>query len=801
MNNSLRRPYFAWESAGAWLSTARAWLQSHFQTPLIRNGYSLVASTGMTSVLGLVYWVLAARLYSVEEIGLNAALISTMMALGGIAQLNLTSVLTRFLPGMSRTAAQRLILGAYAAGMVAALAGCVLFLLGVQAWAPSLQLLAGNRWLAVWFTAATMIWTVFSLQDGVLAGLRKAVWVPVENTLYALAKILLLLLFAGSGWRSWGPFASWTLPLLAAVLPVNLLIFGFVARRETAPAQAGPRPDQRAIVRYFTNDFLGTLFFMLAIGVAPILVMERVGAEGNAVYYLTWTIAYSLYLVSKSMGISLVAEGAADPWRSKALAAGALAHTVGLLLVAVVVVVVAAPLLLQLFGSSYASGGSALLRILCLSALPFGFTSMYLGLARVEGRMAAVVLVQGVMALIVLGLGVPLLDMFGALGMGIAWLLAQVTLAAMLAVSAWRRAGWSRAPIRAFVAQSASREPFSLLRRFREFLLGRATVGVVREAMSRIGDDRGGPAWRCQRILHANGQIVLLALGPRPGQRTALMRVAHGAEGVVRLRRQSEVLRTFGNNPSLREFCTVLPAILAEGHAAGSAYVIEQPSAGAPGDIILSNASGRERAMASAVTAITELHSRTASACVIDDAWLFDWIDRPIDLVNRAAPWVIPSGRVAATFEAIRRHERAAWAGRVVALGWSHGNFGPSSIHFSSDGARVTGIADWGLARGDAPAAFDLCHLVLTTRTLVSGKEIGEVVCDLLRNPCWNPDERCCFADQPLASSESEIRMLVLLAWLHHIASNRAGSARYVGECLATAAKIERILHAIDARP
>ena len=31
-------------------------------------------------------------------------------------------------------------------------------------------------------------------------------------------------------------------------------------------------------------------------------------------------------------------------------------------------------------------------------------------------------------------------------------------------------------------------------------------------------------------------------------------------------------------------------------------------------------------------------------------------------------------------------------AGRVVALGWSHGNFGPSSIQFTSDGARVTGI-------------------------------------------------------------------------------------------------------------
>src|SRR5262249_6888392 len=114
---------------------------------------------------------------------------------------------------------------------------------------------------------------------------------------------------------------------------------------------------------------------------------------------------------------------------------------------------------------------------------------------------------------------------------------------------------------------------------------------------------------------------------------------------------------------------------------------------------------------------------------------------------------------------------------------------------------RVAGIADWGLARGDAPAAFDLCHLALTTRMLVSGKEIGEVVCDLLRDPRWNADEQRCFAGQSLASSESEIRMLVLLAWLHRVAGSGAGWARYVGECLATASKIERILHAIDGRP
>src|SRR4051812_1723523 len=74
-------------------------LAGHLASPLLRSGYSLVATVGLTSILGLVYWVLAARLYNAETLGLNAALVSAMTVLSGIAQLNLPSVLTRFLPG------------------------------------------------------------------------------------------------------------------------------------------------------------------------------------------------------------------------------------------------------------------------------------------------------------------------------------------------------------------------------------------------------------------------------------------------------------------------------------------------------------------------------------------------------------------------------------------------------------------------------------------------------------------------------------------------------------------------------
>src|SRR4051812_43837128 len=88
-------------------------LLDHARTPLYRNGYALMLSAAATSGLGVVYWMLATRLYPAEVVGLNSAVISAMLLVAGVAQLSLVSVITRFLPRAGR-AAGRLVGSAYA---------------------------------------------------------------------------------------------------------------------------------------------------------------------------------------------------------------------------------------------------------------------------------------------------------------------------------------------------------------------------------------------------------------------------------------------------------------------------------------------------------------------------------------------------------------------------------------------------------------------------------------------------------------------------------------------------------------
>ena len=95
---------------------------SALRDPVYRGSYALVANTVGTNVIGAVYWAVAARLYGPEAMGRAAALISALMLVATLSQLNLSSTLMRFLPQMGAMSAGRLIKFGYLASSLTALA-------------------------------------------------------------------------------------------------------------------------------------------------------------------------------------------------------------------------------------------------------------------------------------------------------------------------------------------------------------------------------------------------------------------------------------------------------------------------------------------------------------------------------------------------------------------------------------------------------------------------------------------------------------------------------------------------------
>src|SRR5215210_690313 len=214
---------------------AAAALLQHLRDPMRRSAYALIAGTGVTSLLGLLFWALAAHWLSPAMVGIGASLVSALTLLANISTLGLRNGLVRFLPEAG-PATRRLVASSYALCAAAAMAVAAVFLIGQPWWADELGFLRSPLGAAA-FVAATAVWVLFILQDHVLTGLHKTIWVPITNAICSMAKIALLPLLAFSA--AWAIFAAEVLPAAAMVVLVTVLILRRVPRSADG---AAPQP-------------------------------------------------------------------------------------------------------------------------------------------------------------------------------------------------------------------------------------------------------------------------------------------------------------------------------------------------------------------------------------------------------------------------------------------------------------------------------------------------------------------------------------------------------------------------------
>ena len=164
-----------------------------------------------------------------------------MNLLAGITAFSLIGAMARFIP-QSGARTGRLIRLGYLVSVGTAIVGSSIFLLITGQPGSSYSELNGFM-PGLIFTASLIIWALFTLQDGALIGLRSARWVTLENALFGVAKIAMLLPLATVIPHT-GLYVSWMVPAALAVPLVNLLIF-----RKLVPAARQARADAPAAQR------------------------------------------------------------------------------------------------------------------------------------------------------------------------------------------------------------------------------------------------------------------------------------------------------------------------------------------------------------------------------------------------------------------------------------------------------------------------------------------------------------------------------------------------------------------------
>jgi O-antigen/teichoic acid export membrane protein len=283
-----------------------------------------------------------------------------------------------------------------------------------------------------------MAWCLFSIQDSVLTALGRAVWVPIENAVFSVVKIGLLVTLATS-MRAYGIFVSWTVAMLVSVIGVNLIIFARLIPRRTRAARAGViSMRDRAFVRYFAADYWCSVAWLAAANLMPLIVTAAAGATTTAYWALAYAVILPLYVFAQSIGTSLILHGSMDSSLLPALTRKAAVQGARVLIPLVLLLLLIAPYLLALFGPTYSEHSTAVLRWLALGAVPNFVTALAVSVARVQRRLGRAVVAITAEAILSLGLATPLVHAAGAAGAGIALVTAQCLVATVLLLTARR---------------------------------------------------------------------------------------------------------------------------------------------------------------------------------------------------------------------------------------------------------------------------------------------------------------------------------------------------------------------------
>ncbi|TIC79369.1 hypothetical protein [Nocardioides sp. GY 10127] len=381
-----------------------------------------MAATAVTSVLGLVFWAVAARSYDTAEVGRSSAVISAATLLATLAQLNLGNVFGRFLPAALDRQRRMVATGTGAVLLMAVLLGS-----GYALMPASAPLLEGRaERLALPLVVAVL--AVFALQDLVLVAVGRAVWVPVEGLLFATAKLGLLLAVAPL-WPRGGILVAWVLPATVAVGVVSALLLPL--RVLGRPGDGPPRgrlPGRRTLRESVAAEYATGLVSTAVPFVLPLLVVHRLGLEANAWFSLPWMAATALNLLLWNIASAMLVRGASRPGEpastSPARSSLTLALAVGT--AGAVTLWLGGDLLLSLVGAEYAEQSRWMLRLAASAAPATAVVVVWTTLARLGHRLVPLVVAQTLLGVGTIAGAAWLLGPLGITGVGLAYLVTQV---------------------------------------------------------------------------------------------------------------------------------------------------------------------------------------------------------------------------------------------------------------------------------------------------------------------------------------------------------------------------------------
>jgi O-antigen/teichoic acid export membrane protein len=148
--------------------------------------------------------------------------------------------------------------------------------------------------------------------------------------------------------------------------------------------------------------------------VFPVIVTEVLSQRDNAIWYTAWMMAWVLFVVPISVGLTLFADATNNPTKLRRAVRVGLGTALGIGIVGGALIALLAPLLLHILGKQYAIDG-----------VPLAFTQAYYAICRSQQRLKEALIIGAISAGASIVIGALAAASWGLNGIAIAWTITQ----------------------------------------------------------------------------------------------------------------------------------------------------------------------------------------------------------------------------------------------------------------------------------------------------------------------------------------------------------------------------------------
>ncbi len=419
------------------LRRARTYVQVARGDSLVRNSLYMMSATVATALLGYIFWIVAARVFSTAQVGIASAVISLCSTVALLTYLGPAAMLVERLHTYEQPARWNSFIVRTCAATAAVTAAVGAVMIPLIAHAKGYGAYFGAAGAAVLAVTGASVWTVVQMYCSAFIAARRADGMFAVQGLISLFKVLLVVPLCAAGLGAPGIVIAW---VGSSVIGAAAGAFWLLPRIEPGAAPAAPageqparrarharRPRKRAdYVAHLVGQHLTSVGGQMTPLLLPLLVVARLGAGCNAYFYITWMIGSVFFMVSPSISQALFAESVRNDVGLRPTVVKAFRIAAFLLIPAIVVMVAGGKLILAIFGQPYVSAGYGLLVLLAISAMPDAVSNVAVAICRATNRLGYSASINlGILAVTVVSAWL-LMPRFGLLGVGIGWLAAQV---------------------------------------------------------------------------------------------------------------------------------------------------------------------------------------------------------------------------------------------------------------------------------------------------------------------------------------------------------------------------------------